>query len=49
MKRFVVGRSREQSTLFPEVLEDYIAEDNLIRVIDVFTDELDLNSLETVN
>lgn len=42
MKRFVAGESRSQSTLFPERLDEYIAEDNPVRVIDVFVDELDL-------
>jgi hypothetical protein len=36
MKRYVVGQDRSQSTLFPEVLDDYIAEDNPVRVVDVF-------------
>ena len=36
MRRFVEGQSRSQSTLFPERLEDYIAEDNPVRVVDVF-------------
>ena len=42
MKRFVEGESRLQSTLFPDQLDDYIAEDNPVRVIDVFVDEMDL-------
>ena len=45
MKRYVEGEDRSQSTLFPESLDDYIAEDNPVRVIDVFVDELDLNKL----
>jgi hypothetical protein len=45
MKRYVVGQDRSQSTLFPEVLDDYIAEDNPVRVVDVFVDELDLQDL----
>jgi len=45
MKRFIEGVDRGQSTLFPECLEDYIAEDNPVRVIDVFVDELDLGGL----
>jgi transposase len=45
MKRFIEGLDRSQSTLFPERLDDYIAEDNPVRVIDVFVDELDLNRL----
>jgi hypothetical protein len=45
MKRFIEGEDRNQSTLFPKCLEDYIAEDNPVRVIDVFVDELDLGQL----
>jgi transposase len=45
MKRFIEGEDRSQSTLFPEHLDDYIAEDNPVRVIDVFVDELDLGGL----
>src|SRR5579859_5910501 len=45
MKRFVEGTDRGQSTLFPEYLEDWVNEDNPVRVIDVFVDELDLGEL----
>src|SRR5262245_18358951 len=45
MKRFVEGTDRGQSTLFPECLEDWICEDNPVRAIDVFVDELDLAEL----
>jgi transposase len=45
MKRFVEGVDRGQSTLFPERLEDWIIEDNPVRVIDVFVEELDLGDL----
>src|SRR5262245_6263600 len=45
MKRFVEGTDREQSTLFPECLEDWICEDNPVRAIDVFVDELALAEL----
>src|SRR5919198_1558775 len=45
MRRFVEGSDRGQSTLFPECLEDWIGEDNPVRVIDVFVDELDLGKL----
>ena len=45
MNRFIEGEDREQNTLFPECLEDYITEDNPVRVIDVFVDELDLGKL----
>jgi transposase len=42
MGHFIEGVDREQSTLFPECLEDWINEDNPVRAIDVFIDELDL-------
>jgi transposase len=45
MKRFIEGEERSQVTLLPECLDDYIAEDNPIRVVDVFVDELQLHAL----
>ncbi len=45
MRRFVEGADRGQSTLFPECLDDWIGEDNPVRAIDVFVDELDLAEL----
>ena len=45
MKRFVEGADRGQSTLFPDRLDDWIGEDNAVRVVDVFVDELDLAGL----
>ena len=45
MKRFIEGENRFQSTLFPESLEDYIADDNPVRVIDAFVDGLNLKQL----
>ena len=45
MKRFIAGTDRGQSTLFPECLEDWIGDDNAVRVIDVFVEELDLGEL----
>jgi transposase len=45
MKRFVEGTDRGQTTLFPECLEDWICEDNPVRVIDVFVGGLDLAEL----
>jgi hypothetical protein len=47
MKRLVEGIDRGQSTLFPECLEDWICEDNPIRVIDAFVvEKLDLAELK---
>jgi transposase len=45
MKRFIEGENRFHSTLFPESLDEYIAEDNAIRVIDAFVDKRDLQAL----
>src|ERR1700755_890933 len=45
MKRFVEGEDRRQGVLLPEFLDDYVAEDNSVRVIDVFVAELDLRAL----
>ena len=45
MRRFVEGADRGQRTLFPESLEDWIIEDNPVRIIDVFVDELELAEL----
>jgi len=45
MKRFIEGENRAQSTLFPESLDEYIAEDNAVRVVDAFVDKLDLKQL----
>ncbi|VVP63709.1 hypothetical protein PS907_00596 [Pseudomonas fluorescens] len=45
MKRFIEGEARTQVTLLPECLDDYVAEENSVRVVDVFVDELDLGAL----
>lgn len=45
MKRFIEGESRNQITLMPACLDDYIDVDNPVRVIDLFVDELDLVEL----
>lgn len=46
MKRFVEGEDRAQMTLLPECcLDDYVAEDNPVRVVEVFVAELDLGGL----
>ena len=45
MSGFIEGESRSQATLFPERIDDYIAEENAVRVVDVFVDELDLSGL----
>jgi transposase len=45
MKKFITGEDRHQLALFPERLDDSIAEDNPVRFIDLFIDELDLLEL----
>ena len=45
MKRFVEGEDRRQGVLLPEFLDDYVSEENPVRVIDVFIEELDLAAL----
>jgi len=45
MKRFIEGEDRTQITLLPECLADYVAEDNPVRVVEVFVDQLDLRTL----
>lgn len=42
---YVEGESREQRVLFPEVLEDYISEESVVRFIDVFVDGLEMEEL----
>ena len=46
MKRFVEGEDRRQGVLLPEYLDDFVAEENQVRVIEAFVDELDLAALE---
>ena len=45
MRRFVEGVDRSQTTLFPESLDDWVDENNPVRVIDAFVDALDLGIL----
>jgi len=45
MSGFIEGTDRHQATVFPERLDDYVAEDSSVRVIDVFIDDLDLSGL----
>ena len=45
MKRFIEGDNRDQSTLSPACLEDYVTEDNPVRVVEVFIDALNLEQL----
>jgi transposase len=45
MGRFVQGEDRRQQTMLPVCLDDYIPEDNPVRAVDAFIDELDLAAL----
>ena len=45
MSGYITAKSRTQATLFPEVVDDFISEENTVRVLDVFVDELDLMAL----
>ena len=45
MGRFVEGEDRRQSLLLPASLDDYVIEDNPVRVVEAFIDELDLRAL----
>jgi transposase len=45
MTRFIEGEDRRQGALLPEYLDDYVSEENPVRVIDVFVDDLDLAAL----
>jgi transposase len=45
MKRFVEGEDRRQGVLLPEYLDDWIADENPVRAIEAFVDELDLGAL----
>ena len=45
MTRFIEGKDRRQTLLLPECLDDYVTQDNPVRVIDAFIDELDLFGL----
>ncbi len=48
MGRFIEGEVRGQQSLLPASLDDYVEEDNPVRVVDAFIDELDLNAMEFV-
>ena len=45
MSGFIEGEDRQPATMFPERLDDYVAEDSPVRVIDVFIDDLDISGL----
>ena len=43
--RHIIGAPRQQATLLPDTLEDYVDEDHPVRVIDAFVDILDMAAL----
>jgi transposase len=45
MKRFVEGEDRSQVTLLPECLDDYVDQDNPVRVVEAFVEQLDLRQM----
>lgn len=45
MGRFIEGGERDQLSLLPASLEDYVERDNPVRVVDAFIDELDLGAI----
>jgi len=45
MSHHIKGQGRNQITLFPEALDDFVTEENPVRVVDAFVDELDLREL----
>ena len=51
MTHHIKGQGRHQVTLLPEVLDDFVTEDNPVRVVDVFVDglQLDVLGFESVN
>jgi transposase len=45
MRGFIRGADRQQTTLLPECLDDWVDEGNSIRAVDVFVDALELRDL----
>ena len=43
--RYITGIDRNQATLFPELLDDYVKEDHPVRFIDAYVGSLDLGRL----
>ena len=42
--RHIQGHSRDQITLFPESLDEYITDDNPVRFLDAFVNAMDLQN-----
>ena len=45
MVHHIQGQDRHQVTLLPDTLDDFVTEDNPVRVVDIFVDGLKLDSL----
>lgn len=45
MSGFIECENRHQTTLLPQSLDDYVSEDNPVRVVDLFIDALDVSGL----
>jgi transposase len=45
MAGLIEGEDRTERLLLPDCLDDYVGEDNLVRVVDAFMNELDLPPL----
>ena len=45
MSGFIEGENRHQSTMFPERIDDYVGDDSVVRVVDVFIDRLEISGL----
>jgi transposase len=43
--RYIEGHCRTQQLLLPEVIDDYVTEENPVRFIDAYVESLDLESL----
>ncbi|HWR44715.1 transposase, partial [Sporomusa sp.] len=43
---YIQGENRNQTFLFPESIDDYICEDNPVRIIDEYVDQLDMKELK---
>lgn len=42
---YIRGEDRNQVTLFPESIDEYISEDSIVRIIDEYVDQLDVKAL----
>jgi transposase len=45
---YITGEHRTQSILFPDLLDNYVTQENPIRVIDAYVDSLDLKNLDFI-